>query len=161
MQKRSRDNGRSLGAYIAHVDVTCPRCSRHAQVRMLERRNENFELAFPGRLTCNQCGLVRTQPIDPNRRGYIVRADGKDPYFGVPLWLQTPTRHGLVIAYNAQHLEALENFVGAALRERNQDPRLGWHNKTMASRLQRWMKLAQNRDDMLAALARLRARLSQ
>lgn len=92
---------------------------------------------------------------------YILRADGRDPYFGIPLWLQTRTRHGLVIAYNVQHLEALEAFVGATLRERCSDPGAGWRNKTMASRLPRWMKLAHNREEMTAALERLRARLSR
>lgn len=160
MRKRIRDDGRSLHAFIDHVDVACPRCSSRALVRMLERPTATTLSAHPARLTCSQCGLTRTQRLAPSALwSYALRSDGRDPYFQLPLWLQTPTRHGLVFAYNAAHLEALETYIGAQLRERSANPLLRWHNRTMASRLPRWMKSAHNRDVMLAALARLRTTL--
>ena len=158
MQKRSRDDGRSLHAFVDLIEVICPRCGGHARIRVQERRAPDASATFPARLTCHHCGFVRTQRLGRSISSYALRTDGTDPYFGVPLWLRTPTRHGVVFAYNRDHLAALEAFVGAHLRERSEDPRLRWHNKSMASRLPRWMKLAQNREALLAALARLRKR---
>ncbi len=41
-----------------------------------------------------------------------------DPYFGLPLLLQTETRHGWLWAYNPQHLTLIHDYVAATLRER-------------------------------------------
>ena len=160
MHRRSRDDGRSLASFIDRIDVACPRCGRHAVIAPRERQGPGAIAKFPARLACGHCGLVRTQQLGPGVLwSYALRTDGRDPYFRLPLWLQEPTRHGLVIAYNARHLEALETFVSAELRERNSDPAMRWHNRTMASRLPRWMKSAANRHDILKALQRLRTRL--
>ncbi|MCB1503435.1 MAG: hypothetical protein KDJ47_00510 [Hyphomicrobiaceae bacterium] len=160
MQKRSRDDGRSLLDFIDCIDVACPRCGHHALVRMERRQGTGIVTSPPARLSCHHCGLIRTQRRDKTSMWrYSLRADGRDPYFGIQLWLQEPTRHGLVFAYNEAHLQVLETFVGAELRERNASRAIRWNNRSMASRLPRWMKRAQNRDEMLATLARLRARL--
>lgn len=41
----------------------------------------------------------------------------RDPYFGMPLWLQAETRHGWLWAYNPQHLDLIRRFTQATLRE--------------------------------------------
>lgn len=161
--RRSRDDGRSLADFVAQIDVTCPCCRRRAIVRMLEGRHDAAWPACPARLTCPHCGIIRTQRLQSGvLRGYVLRSDGRDPYFHLPLWLATPTRHGMVIAYNENHLEALEAFVASSLRERSTPTThcRRRRNSTMHSRLPRWMKLAANRAEMLNALARLRARLN-
>ena len=78
----------------------------------------------------------------------------REPHFGLDLWLQTPCRGHTLWAYNERHLAFLERYVGATLRKRR--PHV---NRSLASRLPRWMLLADRRDDVMECLGRLRAML--
>jgi hypothetical protein len=82
----------------------------------------------------------------------------RDPYLRLSLHLQTRTRHGVLYAYNAAHLDWIEGFVAAPLRERRIAH--GIANRSVASRLPAWVKVAKNRDDVLRALGRMRRRLA-
>ncbi|MEW9532434.1 hypothetical protein AB0B72_28180, partial [Microbispora sp. NPDC049125] len=42
----------------------------------------------------------------------------QDPFFGLHLWLQTPCCGNVLWAYNIRHLDLLEGYIGADLRER-------------------------------------------
>lgn len=103
---------------------------------------------LPG--TCAQCG--RQSEVDicmrPVRDGAPV-----DPHFGLPLRLVEPTRAGVVWAYNEAHLQALQAFAVAKLREGN-----GVH-ASMFSRLPTWMKQARHRRVLQQAVERLLGRL--
>ena len=83
-------------------------------------------------------------------------AEGQDGRFGVPLWLRTECCGGHPLgANNEAHLDYLEAYVGATLRERPDGPSgLAWS-------LSAWMKYAKHRDEVLRALGRLRASLDQ
>ncbi|NCP17830.1 MAG: hypothetical protein GW855_01565 [Erythrobacter sp.] len=54
---------------------------------------------------------------------------------------------------NLAHLDALEDWLGAKVRERGPQPGL-----TMMAKLPRWMKASTNRDKVLRGLAQLRDR---
>jgi Arc/MetJ family transcription regulator len=60
-------------------------------------------------------------------------------------------------AYNERHLAFLEQYVGATLRETT----LEAGNRSLASRLPRWIKSGQHREEVLAGLRRLRALLEE
>jgi hypothetical protein len=77
-----------------------------------------------------------------------------DWYFGLPLWLQISCCRETLWAYNYKHLEFIENYVSANLRERT--PNL---NKSVASRLPKWIKSAKNRDEILKAIKKLKSKL--
>lgn len=159
MQRRSHDDGRSLAAFMDRIHVVCPSCARRALVTMTAKAIAPGLSVLPGRLTCTHCGCSRTQRLPPRTiASYAIYKDGRDPLFGLPLWLVARTRHGLLFAYNEEHLAVLEAFVGATLRERHAMPATFVRNKTMQSRLPRWMKLAANRGDVLKSLAHLRAK---
>jgi len=64
-------------------------------------------------------------------------------------------------AYNARHLEALEAFARAHLRERARDPEHGWSNAAFTSRLPKWIKSAKHRAQVEKGIARLRGRLAE
>jgi hypothetical protein len=116
---------------------------------------------FPAWLTCTRCGLSRTQRLDAGVGwSYQLSVEGRDPCFRLPLWLQKPTRHGLVFAFNRRNLSALETFVGTTLRERYALPTGEYRNRTLQSRLPRWMKLAANREEVVRALERLHEKLA-
>ncbi|KRA14739.1 hypothetical protein ASD69_19765 [Lysobacter sp. Root604] len=81
--------------------------------------------------------------------------EAHDPHFGLPLRLIERTRVGLLWAYNGEHIDELQRYVAADLRER----RGAMSNSTMASRLPTWMKLARHRARVLRGLDRLAAKL--
>ena len=132
---RHRDPGISvygLGASDAHPWlVVCPRCGACAVVRA-------------ARLVCAGCALDRISP---------ARTEA--------FWLSTPCCGEELVAVNARHLDVLEGFVLATHRERRRDPATGWNNRSVTSRLPRWMKAAGNRDELARGFARLRRRLEE
>lgn len=77
-----------------------------------------------------------------------------DPFFGLPLWLQTPCCGQTLWALNVEHLDVLEGYVAARLREKK--PNTAY---TMLEILPRWMKTARHRDEVLRAITRLRESL--
>lgn len=77
----------------------------------------------------------------------------------LPLWLSTSVGDEELWAYNAEHLDLLEAYVSADLRERVLERR--HHMTTMVERLPPWLKSAKHRDAALAGIARLRERLAR
>ena len=145
--------------------VECPRCRRCAHVRDRGAEATGGRIA----LACAACGhsavwrsdgsgaritSVSTAWFAPGRVGVGATVDW---YFHLPLWLQAPCCGETLWAYNARHLDFLERFVAAALRERAPDARHGWSNRGLASRLPRWMQQAGHRAAVLDGIARLRA----
>ncbi len=53
---------------------------------------------------------------------------------------------------NEEHLDFLEAFVSAGIRE-------SYGNETLASRLPEWMKRGHNREEVLRCIGKLRASL--
>ncbi|WP_461076676.1 hypothetical protein [Streptomyces deserti] len=138
--------------------VRCPRCAAIAHV---ERRHApGREAGSPSRDTkrvvCRGCGLSRSTagpaPAPWGRSAGLAT----DPYFRLPLWLQTETRHGRIWAYNLAHLDLIRRFVAADLRER-----APWYDTgqkmTLVARLPAWIKSAKNRGEVLRAIDRVRA----
>ncbi|MFE6613298.1 TFIIB-type zinc ribbon-containing protein [Amycolatopsis sp. NPDC057786] len=121
--------------------VVCPRCSRRASVT-------------PERLTCVGCALARVRPAPD----YSAWNGPIDPFFREPLWLRADCCGGNTLwAFHARHLDLIERFVAAKLRERGLGDRPGL---TLVARLPAWMTAAKHRDEVLRTIAELRATLS-
>ena len=134
---RFRDSAIGLRTLAAHgVDVVCPRC--HSRAR-----------ATSARLTCPACTYTATFTGRCTRWGGPV-----DPWFAQPVWFQASCRGRRLWALNEAHLDLLETYVTARLRERYRGP----SSMTMLARLPRWIKAAENRDHVRTAITRLRAR---
>ncbi len=82
-----------------------------------------------------------------------------DDYFHRPLWLRTRCAGRTLWAFNAAHVDYLEQFVTAKLREHHPSPTTGWRNRSLAGRLPRWVQSARNRDVVRNGIARLRRKL--
>jgi hypothetical protein len=168
---RFRDPAERLWRFAQEILVRCPRCNGRAVVVVHPNhregpRNVVVWLVAPRRLSCPGCGYTDEWLPRPAARGdrdwlftkggpfavpYLSGPD--DPYFGLPLWLQRPCCGGRVLwAYNAAHLEFLERYVAARLRERH--PYTG--SGSLVERLPAWIKAARNRDEVLAAIHALR-----
>ena len=136
---RFRDPAVGLYALAAQgVAVVCPRCRARG-------------LAKDRRLSCLTCGHTATSTGRCTRWGVPV-----DPWFGLPLWFRAPCRGETLWAFNEAHLDVLEDFVRARMRERH----LGAPHLTLLTRLPRWIKAAGSRGPVLATIARLRGQRS-
>ncbi|WP_460406455.1 TFIIB-type zinc ribbon-containing protein [Actinophytocola sediminis] len=142
--------------FADEVLVRCPACGEcavvldHLGAPEYQAGRGNGRLAARRRLRCLACGLFKDR--FPSER---VLGEPVDPYFRLPLWLQVDCRGKLLWAYNAEHLDLLESYVAARLRERRASP--GTMN--MLARLPAWLKSAKNRDEILRAIRRLRSSL--
>ncbi|HEX8002521.1 MAG TPA: hypothetical protein VF519_07485 [Mycobacteriales bacterium] len=134
---RFRDTGETLYGLSGEVLVVCPACGGCARV-------------VAARGVCPACAWTAT----PSRKGFAYGTP-HDPYLDLPLWLVTGVGGETLWAYNAEHLDLIEAFVSATLRERVADRT----HYTLVERLPAWLKAAGNRDAVLAGVARLRERL--
>ncbi|MGW7433534.1 hypothetical protein ACWGIN_28835 [Streptomyces sp. NPDC054861] len=155
---RHHDHGTWLVQFTDRVLVVCPRCGGRALVAPLPHlappKYFSALLFRPRRLTCTGCGAVAEWTAGQRGRGLVGAVPGgtEDPFFRRPLWLQTRCAGRILWAYDARHVDALTDYVGARLRERHASPTMA-----MFARLPGWMKSAARRDEVLAGLASLRA----
>ncbi|MFD8201195.1 hypothetical protein [Streptomyces sp. NPDC059701] len=157
---RFRDPRSTKYDFLVSVLVRCPRCAKTAHVVTAPAPEAGHDIGLftPRRLVCRSCGTAKQW----SGRGVALHRDrhapATDPYFGLPLWLQTETRHGWVWAYNLEHLDLIKRFVQASLREG-----IPWHDHgrkmTVVARLPAWMQHAKNRDEVLRAIDRIHTSL--
>ena len=69
------------------------------------------------------------------------------------LWLSIQLKEGELWAYNLEHLEFIKNHISANLRERTLE---NISNKSIGSRLPKWMTSKSNRNDVLKAIEKLK-----
>jgi len=122
---------------------------------------------------CGFCGtaLIHKEKVDKYKDKIVVKCQGcnqeksydvsysltyannhqaTDPYFGLQLWLQYPVDGNIFWAYNYDHLEYLQKYVSAKLREE------GIVSKySLTQKLPNFIKLAKNRDHILKIIERL------
>lgn len=161
MISRFRDYQTCLSEFEYAVWVRCPHCDRPVLSRCLDER-------ITWRIACPHCSYTRTasrlakqQKPMPWWIGtwwteYQIYDGAVDPLFGLPLWLQVPCCSQVLWVYNEAHLDFLEAYIGATLRERQGSK--GNHH-SIAVRLPRWMKLAHHRTPILKAIQQLRQTL--
>lgn len=166
MPIRFRDDGSQPGI-DGSVLVRCPRCQGCAEIVPIPedsplRRNDLGQFLGKVRISCQFCGYsqISGMPRQPrySRSGmpiYTPASAPVDVQSGLPLWLQTPCAGQVLWAWNEWHLDWLERYVAADLRERT--PNI---NTSLASRLPRWIKSAKHRDEVLKGIRRLRAKLA-
>jgi Zn ribbon nucleic-acid-binding protein len=126
--------------------VRCPRCDSCAKVIVRNREDGVPNLFAPRRLSCLQCGYTKDW-----EGKQITQYHHADWYFGLPLWLQIPCCGEILWAHNQKHLQFLEDFVSAEIRESL--------NGSLASKLPKWLKSAKNRDEILRTIEKLKTKL--
>jgi len=99
-------------------------------------------------IKCEVCLKEKLYTIDYNHT-YANNKQATDPYFGLQLWLQTTIEKNIFWAYNYEHLEYLEKFVSAKLREQEFISKY-----SLSQRLPNFIKLAKNRDRILKIIER-------
>lgn len=158
---RFNENQTLIDDFASEFFVCCPKCQQKARVAAAPVEK------LLVRLTCNNCGNLQewkcTQPgmiatlqsAEFYEKGVISIGSSVDWCFHLPLWLRTECCGHELWAYNYEHLDWLENYVSAKLRERSKNAESGWRNQSFASRLPKWMKDAKNRNEILNAIKKL------
>ena len=139
----------ALGALFAKpILVKCQNCLSMAQVSVdLSDEITDPEVSF----SCVKCGQSK------KRSGKTASLGGPyDVFFRFPLWLQTEFQNKTLYAYNEPHLNWLINYVSAEIRERNLSKDGGYRNRSLSSRIPKWMKESKNREGILKALFKLK-----
>src|SRR5690606_33171020 len=104
------------------------------------------------RLYCQSCGYNKQVPTETEVFGikgnWEMAAHG---YFNAKLWLQYPFKNEMFFAYNDLHLEYLENYISAKLREHKD--RKGF---TLLEKLPKFYHEAKNRDALIKIIEKLK-----
>lgn len=132
------------------VLVVCPKCNGKSTV--ITNGEDQVKC------TCFSCGYIATKSSN-GRSFYWYSENPTDGFFGFNLWLQTNCSGNSLWAFNLKHLEFLESYVGATLRERTPCEEWGWSNSSLASRLPKWIKSAKNRETILRAISELKSKV--
>lgn len=143
--------------FTNEVYVVCPNCKKRAVVTAQKLYDDKVKLV------CTHCGYNKTphqnivrisNSLDNKlaRGSVMVISAGIDPYFYQPVWLSQNVGEHTLWAYNYNHLNFLKDFVSAKLRERDIDK---MSNKSLGSRLPKWLTSHKNRDSILKAIDKL------
>jgi hypothetical protein len=127
--------------------VSCDKCGKCAALLKFSfpQRPKTTVWRF-GECSCLHCGHQWTIPA-----GFNFYRDG-------PLWLKMPCHKHVLWILNGAHLEFMEQFIGADLRE-ERIPELS--TRRLSSALPRWMLAGKNRDDIVRCLGKLRKKLEE
>ena len=123
--KRFQDHGELVRDFQDTLIVACPSCNKP-----VDYHREKF--------SCIHCGHIRP---------YLSSSENL-------LFLQIDCCGHTLRAFNLKHLDFIEQYIGAALRERT--PNI---NKSLISRLPQWMKSAKHREEILKGIQKLKKRL--
>lgn len=149
----TEDAGHWYGHAEALVQVKCREC----RADILERQTWNGTWGKIDTI-CPKCGdkcQYDTNIIKLDRHNGLVT----DPIFGLPLWYQCEVRNELFWAFNVAHLQYIQQYVAAKLRERGITPRNTIRkNSSLLSRLPVFIKTAKHRADLEKAISKLLAK---
>ncbi len=139
--------------FIKDILVVCPQCNGKALVKTGDFTMLRFDIQGV-RVVCGQCGYSKELNKISRKHPSIITGVPIDPFFFLPVWLKADFGSDLLWAYNLEHLDFLEQHVGAKLRERNGQP---YKVRSIGARLPRWMTSKKNREAVLKAIEKLRA----
>lgn len=142
---RFQDEEKKISDYSNEVLVVCPSCSQKA-ICKLKQDLKKVELI------CSQCGYNKHSSTVTNIGGIQANTVmAAHEYFNVALWLQVPFKNDHFFAYNDAHLEYLERYIGATLREHKN--RTGF---TLLEKLPKFYHDAKNREPLLKLIQKLK-----
>jgi hypothetical protein len=144
--------------------VVCPHCAFCAKVVALDDSSP-YVANVKRRFVCTAYGTTKDKVMKANGYGQarvsyepkadyevILIGDPCDWYFQLPLYLQIECSGNTLWALNLEHLNYIESYIEAGLRESHP------YYLSVESRLPKWMKLAKNREDVLKAIQKLKVK---
>lgn len=128
----------------------CPKC--HAKALILPATKDTVKCI------CTKCSFNKQKSNKKRSLGWHEDIP-HDGYFGFYLWLQIYCCSHSLYAFTIRHLNLLEAYIKADLRERKPSKN-GWRcNSSVVAKLPKWIKSYKNREQLLKAIQKLRAKL--
>lgn len=139
MSERFVAPSKEVGDFYDSFLIECPRCWSKATI---DKKNGLTGWDKEEVLSCSKCGYLK---------------DGKQLYrtLRLNLWYKIDCCGHQLWALNDDHLNYIEKFVKAELREREKSE-YGYNNRSLPSRLPKWIQSSKNRESILKAIAKLR-----
>jgi hypothetical protein len=137
MVLRFKDPRLHLYDFADYFLVKCPSCHQCATVTT-SNEEKVLNLFKKKTFVCNHCGRIE---VNSNNH---------------QLWLTANCKGNILWAYNLKHLEFIEGYVTAKLRESNKHEKLGWYNQGLFSRLPKWIKEKNNREAIIKTIQKLK-----
>lgn len=141
---RFQDKNLILCNFYHEVWVVCPSCAKKAMTTV------NFETKT-ARLFCLHCGYNKESITTLIPKGTVKMAASW--YFEVELWLKAPFKNEVFWAYNDKHLEYLERYISATLREHKDRTHF-----TLLEKLPKFYHEAKNREGLLKIISKLKTK---
>lgn len=134
--------------YRAYVDTYC--CNNEDKIKfesqLLNEKPDKIKLKCA---VCNEVKEFKPKIIEVPFAFDTDDSVARENYFNAELWYQKEFDKSIFWAYNQEHIDYLEKYIKADLRERNNNR--GYH-MTMVSRLPQFVKEAKNREKLLKIL---------
>ena len=140
---RFQDENLLLSYFNQEAFVVCSTCAKKAIAKV------NFE-SKTARLFCLHCGCNK-ETTTAIKNGTIEMPAHQ--YFQAALWLQAPFKNDVFWAYNYNHLEYLERYISATIREHKD--RTGF---TLLEKLPKFYHEAKNRESLLKIITKLKSK---
>ena len=141
-QNHFQDENLTLSNFYEEVWVICPYCEKKAIAKVV------YENKI-ARLFCVHCGYNKETTTAILKNGSIKTA--ANLYFNAELWLKASFKNDVFWAFNAEHLEYLERYISATLREHKDRTHF-----TLLEKLPKFYHEAKNREDLLKIITKLR-----
>lgn len=129
----------------------CHQCGKTLVMERLQR--DQFKVDLPRSIQVD-CSCGRQSSLAVTWYPAAINTLGRDPFFGLPLFLQEEIRGHLLWFYNLDHLNYIRAYVQAELRERTQVSK--W---SIITRLPNWVKVGKTRTRILRAMDQMEAQL--
>ncbi len=145
MTQRFSDQNHRLSHFYDHVEVVCPGCGKKATATADYEKKEAL-------LNCLHCGyskITGTAIEVMGMRGHLKVA--ANAYFDAELWYTAPFKSEEFVAFNREHLDYLEAYISATLREHKDRTHF-----TLLEKLPRFYHEAKNRDALLKLISKLK-----
>lgn len=144
-KNRFADQNKTVSDFYDEVWIVCPVCEQKAFAKTdMEQRK--------ARLYCPDCGYNKDISMEVCISGSkVLSIRAAHVYFGAELWLQHTFKEGIFCAYNGSHLEYLENYIAAGLREHKDRTHF-----TLLEKLPAFYHTAKNRKSLLAVIDKLK-----
>lgn len=147
-QGRFNDENKNISEFRRDVLVVCPKCGKKAFTRVDYENNS-------ARLFCENCGYNKQKTTDAAVFGHSGNWQlSADSYFDAELWLKASFKNNVFWAYNLSHLEYLEKYISANLREHKDRSHF-----TLVEKLPKFYHEAKNREALLKIIERLKTLL--
>ncbi|MCA5004157.1 hypothetical protein [Sphingobacterium bovistauri] len=145
MSIRFNDQNKGLSYFQSEVWIVCPDCAKKAVTKV------DYENA-KAYLFCKNCGLSKQKSTTITVAG--IKGNWKmiaHNYFNTQLWLEHSFKNDVFYALNGEHLDYLEQYIAADLREHKD--RTGF---TLLERLPKFYHEAKNRKALLSIIQKLK-----